>query len=214
MASQKRIIAALMQRHGRTFASELGIDLRKNRPSQLFRRRCYSLLTSAPISAELAMRGTRAMAKAGWTTPQKLQASDWETRARVLNESGYARVDEKTATQLADMNAALTSSTRRSSNRRKESRTGSINRCRAASGRCLRRGNKRRGQAGRRISEHPCSQCPSEKAVYLYAPRQRHVRWRGTLAWNVLFGREIFPNPSLSLVYVNRQTICKCCSER
>lgn len=107
MASQKRIIAALMQRHGRTFASELGIDLRKNTPSPLFRLLCYSLLTSAPISAELAMRGARAMAKAGWTTPQKLQASDWETRARVLNESGYARVDEKTATQLAEMNAAL-----------------------------------------------------------------------------------------------------------
>lgn len=107
MASQKRIIAALMQRHGRTFASELGIDLRKNTPSPLFRLLCYSLLTSAPISADLAMRGARAMAKAGWTTPQKLQASDWETRARVLNESGYARVDEKTATQLAEMNAAL-----------------------------------------------------------------------------------------------------------
>lgn len=107
MASQKRIIAALMQRHGRTFASELGIDLRKNTPSPLFRLLCYSLLTSAPISAELAMRGARAMAEAGWTTPQKLQASDWETRARVLNESGYARVDEKTATQLAEMNGAL-----------------------------------------------------------------------------------------------------------
>lgn len=107
MASQKRIIAALMQRHGRTFASELGIDLRKNTPSPLFRLLCYSLLTSAPISAELAMRGARAMAEAGWTTPQKLQASDWETRARLLNESGYARVDEKTAAQLAEMNGAL-----------------------------------------------------------------------------------------------------------
>ena len=72
MASQKRIIAALMQRHGRTFASELGIDLRKNTPSPLFRLLCYSLLTSAPISADLAMRGARAMARAGWTTPQKL----------------------------------------------------------------------------------------------------------------------------------------------
>ncbi|MAM58560.1 MAG: hypothetical protein CMN25_14625 [Salinicola sp.] len=107
MASQKRIIEALMQRHGRTFASELGVDLRKNTPSPLFRLLCYSLLTSAPISADLAMRGARAMAAAGWTTPRKLQASDWASRARVLNEAGYARVDEKTATQLADMNAEL-----------------------------------------------------------------------------------------------------------
>lgn len=107
MARQRRIVEVLMQRHGRTFASELGVDLRKNTPSPLFRLLCYSLLTSAPVSADLAMRGARAMAEAGWTTPRKLQASDWASRARVLNEAGYARVDEKTATQLADMNAEL-----------------------------------------------------------------------------------------------------------
>lgn len=107
MARQKRIVEVLMQRHGRTFTRELGVDLRKNTPSPLFRLLCYSLLTSAPVSADLAMRGARAMAEAGWTTPRKLQASDWASRARVLNEAGYARVDEKTATQLADMNAEL-----------------------------------------------------------------------------------------------------------
>lgn len=107
MTSQTRIIDALMQRHGRTFAAELGVDLRKNTPSPLFRLLCYAMLTSAPVSADLAMRGARAMAKAGWTTPRKLEASTWETRARVLNESGYARVDEKTATQLAEMNTRL-----------------------------------------------------------------------------------------------------------
>lgn len=107
MASQKRIIEALMQRHGRTFATELGVDLRRNTPSPLFRLLCYSLLTSAPVSADLAMSAAKAMAKAGWTTPQKLQASRWETRAKVLNEAGYARVDEKTATQLEEMNERL-----------------------------------------------------------------------------------------------------------
>jgi len=43
----------------------------------------------------------RALADEGWTTPRKLADSTWERRTRVLNEAGYARYDERTATMLA-----------------------------------------------------------------------------------------------------------------
>ncbi|OHV07520.1 hypothetical protein [Kushneria phosphatilytica] len=104
---QQRIVSALMDRHGRTFAAELGVDLKRNTPSPLFRLLCFSLLTSAPVQADIAMRGAIALGRAGWTTPQKLAESRWSERARTLNNAGYARVDEKTATQLDEMNRQL-----------------------------------------------------------------------------------------------------------
>ncbi|MET1380300.1 endonuclease, partial [Staphylococcus aureus] len=73
----------------------------------LFRLLCLALLTSAPVQADIAMRAARAMGEAGWTTPEKLAASTWRERVNVFNGAGYARVDEKTATQIMDFNDHL-----------------------------------------------------------------------------------------------------------
>lgn len=97
----------LLAEYGRTFASELGVRLSRNTPSPLFRLLCLALLSSAPVQADIAMRAARAMAKAGWTTPDKLAASTWRERVDVFNGAGYARVDEKTATQIMDFNDHL-----------------------------------------------------------------------------------------------------------
>lgn len=107
MADQQPLITALLNRHGRTFASELGIDLGRNTPSPLFRLLCLSLLTSAPVQADIAMNAAQALGKAGWTTPKKLRDSTWQDRVTTLNRAGYARVDEKTATQIAELNETL-----------------------------------------------------------------------------------------------------------
>ena len=109
MARQQDIAQAALRRHGRTFAAELGVRLQRNTPSPLFRLLCLSLLTSAPVQANLAMRGAQALGEAGWTTPDKLRRSSWAERAAVLNRAGYARVDEKTATQLERLNDRLLS---------------------------------------------------------------------------------------------------------
>ena len=107
MMKQTERIDALLAEYGRTFAAELGVGLSRNTPSPLFRLLCLALLTSAPVQAEIAMRAARAMADAGWTTPKKLAASTWQERVNVLNGAGYARVDEKTATQIAVFNDHL-----------------------------------------------------------------------------------------------------------
>jgi endonuclease III len=101
-ASQDTIVTALLQRHGRTFADELGIDLQPNTPAPLFRLLCAALLFSARIRASTAAAAAKALAEHGWTTPHKLVESTWEQRARVLNRAGYARYDERTATMLGD----------------------------------------------------------------------------------------------------------------
>lgn len=98
--SPQDVIAALMAVHGRTYAEDLGIDVTRNTPSVLFRWLCASLLFSARIGAGIAGTAVRALAEAGWTTPQRMAGATWEERARVLNRAGYARYDEKTSRML------------------------------------------------------------------------------------------------------------------
>jgi endonuclease III len=99
---REAIIDALLDRHGRTYAEELGIDLGRQTPSNLFRLLVASILFSARIGANQAVKAARALGDAGWTTAEKLAAASWEERVRVLNRSGYARYDERTASMLGD----------------------------------------------------------------------------------------------------------------
>ncbi|MEQ8166217.1 MAG: hypothetical protein RIC93_09095 [Alphaproteobacteria bacterium] len=108
-AKRKRLVTVLLERHGRTFSEELGLDLGRNKPSPLFRWLCAALLMSARISAGQAIAAARALAHAGWRTPQAMAASTWRERVRVLNRAGYARYDESTARMLADSTAWLLS---------------------------------------------------------------------------------------------------------
>ena len=92
-ATRKEEMAArVLDRFGTTWASETGFTVR-DAPSPLFRLLCLSMLLSARISNELAVRGARALTVAGWTTARKMVDSTWADRARTLNESGYARFD-------------------------------------------------------------------------------------------------------------------------
>jgi endonuclease III len=100
--SRDRIIEALLQRHGRTYAAELGIDLERNTPSALYRWLCAATLLSARIGANTAMQAARALAEQGWTTAQKMADATWEQRTRTLNQAGYARYDESTSRMLGD----------------------------------------------------------------------------------------------------------------
>jgi endonuclease III len=100
--SRSAIQRALLERHGRSYAEELGINLSKGSPSALFELLCASILFSARIGAQQGVKAARAMFDQGWTTAEKLAASTWEERVRVLNQHGYARFDERTATMLGD----------------------------------------------------------------------------------------------------------------
>jgi hypothetical protein len=97
-----RVVEALLERHGRTYAEELGIDVARGTPSVLFRLLVASILFSARIGAGQAAKAARALTEAGWTTADKLAATSWSERVRVLNRHGYARYDERTASMLGD----------------------------------------------------------------------------------------------------------------
>ncbi len=105
--SKDRIVEALLERHGRTYAAELGIDLDRGTPSPLFRWLCASILLSARIGSRIAMAAAKALAEQGWTTAEKMAAASWEDRTRTLNQAGYARYDESTSRMLGDTASML-----------------------------------------------------------------------------------------------------------
>lgn len=100
--SKKKLAEALLERHGKTFTEELSIRVESNTPAVLFQTLCASLLFSARIGSEAAKSAFVALKHEGWTTPGKMARSSWEHRAQVLNEAGYARYDNRTASQLGD----------------------------------------------------------------------------------------------------------------
>ncbi|HEX5313361.1 MAG TPA: hypothetical protein VFX38_00430 [Gammaproteobacteria bacterium] len=102
MAAKSAIVEALLERHGRSFAEELGIPIAKNTPSPLFRLLCFALLAGARISGAIAVSAARALADEGWTTAERLAGATWRERTDVLNHAGYARYDESTSRMLGE----------------------------------------------------------------------------------------------------------------
>ena len=99
---KKDVVAALLERHGQTHAEELGIEVRKGTPSPLFELLCASLLFSARIEAAIATEAARKLRRHGWRSAHRLAESTWNERVRALNEAGYTRYQERTATMLGE----------------------------------------------------------------------------------------------------------------
>lgn len=80
MAAEQQTVRALLDRHGRTFGEELGIDVEKGTPAELSRLLCASTLMSARISFSIAVKAARNLDKRGWRSPQKLAEPDGDLR--------------------------------------------------------------------------------------------------------------------------------------
>lgn len=103
MAAKKAIKRALLARHGQTFAEELGIDVGKEKPTSLFQLLCAATLYSARIDSGIATQAARNLRRRGWRTSNALAESSWEERVAALNDAGYTRYQERTATMLGDL---------------------------------------------------------------------------------------------------------------
>lgn len=107
MTSRAALVKALLARHGQTYGAELGLDLAHPGPGDLFGWLCAALLMSARIPAAAAIRAAAGLRRQGWTSAETLAASAWAERVAALDAAGYARYDEKTATQLGDLAETL-----------------------------------------------------------------------------------------------------------
>ena len=106
-AAPHRIIEALLRRFGETYAQALSIDLAGGTPTALFQWLCASLLFSARIRADAALRAAKALFEAGLITPETMASATWEERTRILNRAGYARYDESTSRMLGETSRML-----------------------------------------------------------------------------------------------------------
>lgn len=101
-STTERRVAALLERHGRTFADELGVPLADGTSEALFRWLVACLLYGTRINSEIATAAARAVAEAGWTTADALAASAFDDRVAVLDRAHYARFDERMANLLGE----------------------------------------------------------------------------------------------------------------
>lgn len=103
MARKRReVLDRLLERHGRTFAGQLGIDLDRDGQDGLFQLLVASLLMSARISTGIALASAGALFERGYTTAARMAGADWQGRVDALGEGGYVRYDESTATYLGE----------------------------------------------------------------------------------------------------------------
>ncbi|MFJ8149506.1 endonuclease [Streptomyces sp. NPDC096048] len=104
---QRRVVRALVDAHGQTYAEEAGIRL-KDTPQPLYRLLVLAHLLSARISSSIAVATARALHEAGLRDPRRMADADWQERVDALGRGGYRRYDERTATQLGDGATLLT----------------------------------------------------------------------------------------------------------
>lgn len=100
--SAEDLARQVLDRYGRTFAEEAGIDL-DDSPGPLFQLLVLAELLSARIGAGIAVAAAGELKKAGWTTAAAMRDAKRPAVIAVLGRAGYRRYDERTATQLHDM---------------------------------------------------------------------------------------------------------------
>lgn len=100
-ARNERIVQALLEHEGRTYAEEAGVSLRDT-PAPLFQTLVLSLLLSARIQAGIAVAAARALFDAGLRDARRMADATWQQRVDALGEGGYRRYDERTSTQLGE----------------------------------------------------------------------------------------------------------------
>lgn len=92
-------MSTLLERHGRTFAEEAGIEL-ADAPKPLFRLLCLTVLLATRMRHAMGVEAVRALGAAGLDTPEDVAAHRDRVR-ETLTGAGYVRYDESKADQLA-----------------------------------------------------------------------------------------------------------------
>ncbi len=97
----RRVVAALLEQQGRTFASETGVQL-ADEPGSLYQLLVLVTLLSARITAPVAVAAARELFASGYRSPRAMLDASWQHRVDALGRGHYRRYDFKTSTMLGD----------------------------------------------------------------------------------------------------------------
>ncbi|MGA9665056.1 MAG: hypothetical protein WBQ69_01230 [Gallionella sp.] len=92
--------ADLVQSHGGSYATALGIDPAAADSGERFRWFLAAILYGTRISEQIATRTWQEFAARGVLAPQRMLAAGWDGLVAILDAGGYVRYDFKTATKL------------------------------------------------------------------------------------------------------------------
>ncbi|MFW5804684.1 MAG: hypothetical protein ACOCWG_05590 [bacterium] len=104
---EKKIIKKLLAKYGEPYSGEIGINVKKENPSNLFMWFVASNLFSARISSSIAVDAAKSLFKRGWKSPRKMNKTSWNERVQALNEAHYTRYQERTSTFLGDLSKKI-----------------------------------------------------------------------------------------------------------
>jgi endonuclease III len=96
----KKLIKTLIMEIGGKFSTQLGIDLSRADPDNLFRWFLASKLFAARISTEIAIKTYKTFERNGVISPGKILETGWDGLVKLLDDGGYVRYDFSTATRL------------------------------------------------------------------------------------------------------------------
>ncbi|WP_309492586.1 hypothetical protein [Candidatus Hecatella orcuttiae] len=102
MSCSGEALKNLIRNYGKTYAEELGINLKAAEESEVFKWFLASVLFGAPIAETSAKKTFRQFERSHLTAPEKILKAGWNRLVALLDEGGYTRYDFKTATKLLE----------------------------------------------------------------------------------------------------------------
>jgi endonuclease III len=103
----RRVVATLLKRVSGRFSTELGLNLSRDRPRDIFLWFLAAVLYGARISGSIVAHTHAEFVQRGLVTAEQILKTGWDGLVEVLDAGGYVRYDFKTATKLLEVMQAL-----------------------------------------------------------------------------------------------------------
>lgn len=99
----KKALRKLLEKYGKLYSTELGIDLSKGEEKEIFKWFLASILYGHRIGENIATKTYHEFEKECILTPNAILNAGWDRLVELLDAGGYVRYDFSTATKLLNI---------------------------------------------------------------------------------------------------------------